>query len=196
MGNILDFGNSISFFISLSSVIGGGLIILFIVTYIDRYFSGKQPSENDIMKITLNGSYLVILIIGIFLLSTKDYDSGYLTFVYTIFGIAYFFAIFLRVIISLKEEKDMVNEIVNVFLPGFMIHSWKGNSAVFFIFLVLCIIIMSFALISSKLEEVFSFKNFLGAYCLFQGLNYIYINSSYSNAGNTEITNVEATGNR
>lgn len=184
MGNILDFGNSINIFIGLSFLIGLCLFFLFIVIRIRSYVKDNDSSFQDkLTKSSLNGAYLVLFIIGLFLFFTQSGKNDFITIVYAIFGSLMVFALILRFAQKYNEQDSnkLINEVVNVFLPGFMIHEWTYNIAVFVFFLILCIIIMFLASISSKLEEVFSFKNFLGAYCLFQGLNYWYINSSYSN---------------
>lgn len=181
MGNILDFGNSINIIIALCSIFGACLILLFIITRIHSYVNVIEPSAKDLIKPILNGSYLVLFIIGLILLFTQSVDAEYLTFVYIIFGIAFIFALLLRVV--QPSSNELTNELVNVFLPGFMIHNSGYNIPVFLVvFVIFYVILSSIRLILQlKPDEAFSPISLLSSYCLLQGLNYIYSNSPYSN---------------
>lgn len=173
MGNILDFGNSIDIIITLSSIFVVVLVFLFIGSKINNY-SGTFYMK-DIINPFLKVTYLVLFIIGLVLLSTKSSDSGYLSSVYIVFGVAFIIAFILRVI----KSYDQINTglVVNVLLPGFIIKQWNSNSLSFTALFVVYIIILSIVSIFSKSVEVFSVKTILGGYCLLQGMNYFIIST-------------------
>ena len=187
MGKILDFGNSINIFIGLSLLIGAILILLLIITRIQSYVNNNKPSDvqDTLMKSSLNGLYLTLFVVGLILFFPQSETNDFITAVYVISGIAMVFALILRIAKKYNEsdEDKLIDELVNVVFPGFMINKWKYNIFVFLVAFGLLYVLLSSIRLSFQLkpEEAFSPIGLLSSYCLLQGLNYMYSNSSYSN---------------
>ena len=186
MGNILDFGNSINIFIGLSLLIGAISILLLIITRIISYLEDNKSSVQDtLMKSSLNGLYLTLFVVGLILFFPQSGNNDFITFVYVIFGIAMAFTLILRIAQKYKEsaQDKIINELVNVVFPGFMIHYSGYNIPVFLVAFGLLYVLLSSIRLSFQLkpEEAFSPISLLSSYCLLQGLNYMYSKSSYSN---------------
>lgn len=187
MGNILDFGNSINIFIGLSLLIGAILILLLIITRILSYVEDNESSVKDtLMKLSLNGLYLTLFVVGLILFFPQSETNDFITAVYVIFGIAMVFTLILRIAQKYNKsaQDKVIDELVNVVFPGFIIHKLKYNIFVFLVAFVLLYVLLSSIRLSFQLkpEEAFSPIGLLSSYCLLQGLNYyMYSNSSYSN---------------
>jgi hypothetical protein len=196
MGNILDFGNSINIFIGLSYLIGAILILLLIITRILSYVKDNEPSVQDtLMKSSLNGLYLTLFVVGLILFFPQSETNDFITVVYVIFGIAMVFALILRIAQKYNEpdSNKLINELVNVVFPGFMIHKRDYNIIVFLVAFGLLYVLLSSIRLSFQLkpEEAFSPIGLLSSYCLLQGLNYMYSNSSYSNGADGEEAKID-----
>ena len=188
MGNILDFGNSIKYFIGSSLLIGAISILFLIITRILSYVEDNKSSVQDtLIKSSLNGLYLILFIVGWILFFPQSGNNDFITFVYSIFGIAMVFTFILRIAQKYNEsaQNKLIDVVVNVVFPGFMIHKSGYNIFVFLVAFGLLYVLLSSIRLSFPLkpEEAFSPIALLSSYCILQGLNYMYSNSSYSNGG-------------